>query len=54
MKSLQDYIKLFRGIADNLQLTGDSVELLVQMLANATYSSEVEQISYNPVETSYT
>lgn len=46
MKSLQDYIKLFRGIADNLQLTGDSVELLVQMLANATYSSEVEQISY--------
>lgn len=46
MKSLQDYINTYREIADNLQLTGDSVELLIQMIANATYISEVEQVSY--------
>ena len=46
MKSLQDYIDIYREIADNLQLTGDSVELLVQMMANATYISEVEQVSF--------
>lgn len=46
MKSLQDYIDIYREIANNLQLTGDSVELLVQMMANATYISEVEQVSF--------
>lgn len=46
MKSLQDYIDTYREIANNLQLTGDSVELLIQMIANATYISEVEQVSY--------
>lgn len=46
MKSLQDYIDTFRGVADKLNLQGDSVEVLVQMLANASYISEVENISY--------
>lgn len=46
MKSLQDYKDIFRNIADNLNLQGDSVELLVQMLANATYISEVENVAY--------
>lgn len=46
MKSLQDYIEIYRGIAKNLNLTGDSVEMITQMLANASYISEVENISY--------
>jgi hypothetical protein len=46
MRSLQDYRDLFRSIAGNLNLQGDSVEVLVQMLANASYISEVENIAY--------
>lgn len=46
MKSLQDYIEIYRGIARNLNLQGDSVEMIAQMLANASYISEVENISY--------
>lgn len=46
MKSLQDYIDTFRNIAYNLNLQGDSVEILVQMLANASYISEIENIAY--------
>lgn len=47
MKSLQEYIEIYRGIARGLNLKGDSVELLSQMLANATYISEVEHIAYS-------
>lgn len=46
MKSLQDYITTYRNIAANLNMQGDSVEILVQMLANASYISEVENIAY--------
>lgn len=46
MRTLQDYLEIYRGIAKNLNLKGDSIEMLSQMLANATYISEVENISY--------
>jgi hypothetical protein len=39
MKSLQDYIDIYRGIANKLNITGDSVEILSQMLANASFFS---------------
>lgn len=47
MKSLQDYIETYRKIASNLNIRGDSTELLIQLLANASYISEVENISYS-------
>lgn len=46
MRSLQDYIDIYKNIAKNLNLQGDSVEVLAQMLANASYISEVENITY--------
>ena len=46
MRSLQDYIDIYSTIAKNLNLQGDSVEVLTQMLANASFISEVENISY--------
>lgn len=46
MRSLQDYRDIYSEIARNKNITGDSVELLVQLLANASYISEVENISY--------
>jgi hypothetical protein len=46
MRSLQDYRNIYAEIARNNGITGDSVELLVQLLANASYISEVENISY--------
>lgn len=46
MRSLQDYRDIYKEIAKNYNITGDSVELLVQLLANASYISEVENISY--------
>ena len=46
MKSLQEYIELYRGVARRLNLQGDSIEMLSQLLGNATYISEVEHISY--------
>ena len=47
MKSLQDYIETYRKIASNLNIRGDRAELLIQLLANASYISEVENISYS-------
>ena len=47
MKSLQNYIDIYRGIADGLNIGGDSAELLIQLLANASYISEVENIVYS-------
>lgn len=46
MRSLQDYIDIYRGIANKLNITGDPVEVLSQMLANASFISEVENIAY--------
>lgn len=46
MKSLQDYIDIYKDIAKKLNIQGDSVEILSQLLANATYINEVENISY--------
>lgn len=46
MRSLKDYVDTFRDIALNLNLQGDSVEMIVQLLANAVYISEVENIKY--------
>lgn len=46
MKSLQDYKNLFREIATNLNLSGDSVEMIVQLLSYASYIEENESIIY--------
>ena len=46
MKSLQNYIDKYREIGKNLGYTGQGVEVLVQMLANASYIGEVENVSY--------
>lgn len=47
MKSYQDYLNIYREIAKNLNLRGDSVEMISQMLANATFISEVEHVAYS-------
>ena len=44
MKSKQNYIDIYRGIADGLNITGEGAELLIQLLAEATYISEVEHV----------
>ena len=46
MRTLQDYRNIYREIAQSLGYRGDSVELLIQFLANATYIEEVENIAY--------
>lgn len=46
MKSIQDYRNIYREIASNLGIQGDSVELLVQLLAQHSYINEVENASY--------
>ena len=46
MRSLLEYKTLYRQIASDLNLQGDSVELLVQLLANASYIEEVQNITY--------
>ena len=46
MRSLQNYVDIYRTIANNNNLVGDSVEMLVQLLAQASYISEVESVSY--------
>lgn len=46
MKSIQDYRSIYREIASNLGIQGDSVELLIQLLAQHSYINEVENISY--------
>ena len=46
MRNLQDYINKYYTIAQNLGYTGDSIEVLVQLLANASYISEVENVAY--------
>lgn len=46
MRTLQDYIDKYNEVADGLGYTGESVELLVQLLANASYIGEVENITY--------
>ena len=46
MNSRQDYINIFRKIATGLDIYGDSAELMVQLLAESTYISEVEHAVY--------
>lgn len=46
MRSLQQYREIYREIANSLNFRGDSAELLIQLLANATYIEEVEIINY--------
>lgn len=46
MRSLQDMVTIFRDVAKNQNIQGDSAELLIQLLANAAYVSEVENIAY--------
>lgn len=46
MKSVQDYISIYRGIANNLEITGDSVEVLVQLLSQWSYLNEMELVNY--------
>ena len=47
MKSLSDYTKILRDIATNLNLHGESVEMITQMLGNALFISEVENVAYS-------
>jgi hypothetical protein len=46
MNSKQDYINIYRKICTGLDIYGDSAELLIQLLAEATYISEVEHVVY--------
>lgn len=46
MNSKQDYISIYRKIATGLDIYGDSAELLIQLLAESTYISEVEHVVY--------
>lgn len=45
MRTLQDYLEIYRTIATNQGLTGAGVEMIAQMLANASYINEVENVS---------
>lgn len=46
MRSLQDLTDIFREVAKKQNIQGDSAEVLIQLLANAAYISEVENIAY--------
>jgi hypothetical protein len=46
MKTLNDYINAYSNVAKKLGYTGESINILVQLLANASYISEVENITY--------
>ena len=46
MKSRQDYIDTYRNIAKGLNIYGDTAEVLIQLLAETTYISEVEHAVY--------
>lgn len=46
MRSLQNYKDIYREIATNLNLQGDSVEMIVQLLSYASYIEETENIVY--------
>ena len=46
MKSRQDYINTYREIAEGLNIYGDTAEILIQLLAESTYISEVENAVY--------
>lgn len=46
MKSIEDYQNTYKNIAKRLNLTGDSVEMIQQMLAYSSYMEEVELVNY--------
>ena len=46
MNSLQTYINRYGRVISNLGISGESAEVLKQLLANATYISEVELATY--------
>lgn len=46
MKTLNDYINAYSDVAGRLGYTGESIKILIQLLANASYISEVENIVY--------
>lgn len=46
MKSIQDYINTYKQIAKNLEITGDSAEILVQLLSQWSYLNEMELVNY--------
>jgi hypothetical protein len=46
MRNLQDYINKYNEIVNNLGYAGQGVDVLVQLLANASYIGEVENASY--------
>ena len=45
MKTAKEYASEYRQIASNLGMRGDSVELLVQMLAHFTYTNEIDNLT---------
>lgn len=46
MKSVQDYINIYKQIAKNLEITGDSAEVLIQLLSQWSYLNEMELVNY--------
>lgn len=46
MRNLQDYITRYYRVASKLGYTGESIDILVQLLAQASYIGEVENVSY--------
>ena len=46
MKSVQDYIDRYKGVVKNLGYAGESADILIQLLANASWIGEVENASY--------
>ncbi len=46
MKSVQDYIDRYKSIVKNLGYAGESADILIQLLANASWIGEVENASY--------
>ena len=47
MKTTQDYYSVLKGIEARLGITGATSEILAQLLSQALYYSEVENISYS-------
>lgn len=47
MKTVQDYYSILKGIETRLGITGSSTEILAQVLSQALYFSEVENMAYS-------
>lgn len=46
MKTIQDYINRYNTVARNLGYSGESINILIQLLAQASYIEEMENATY--------